>query len=125
MTLPISLYFFGTLSLISILANLLILPTLPYAMGLTFLTGFFANIPLLNSFFQLLTTKLLDYHIFIVDFFSKMREFLIEISPYQAWVFLIYLFILTPFIIIWVKRIYHLKNPSQTWLIREIMVKYR
>ena len=111
MTLPISLYFFGTLSLISILANLLILPTLPYAMGLTFLTGFFANIPLLNSFFQLLTTKLLDYHIFIVDFFSKMKEFLIVIPPYQAWVFLIYLFILVPFIIVWIKKIYHLKKP--------------
>ena len=37
MTLPITLYYYGTISLISVVANLLILPTLSYAMGLVFL----------------------------------------------------------------------------------------
>ena len=39
-TLPIVLYYFGQISLISVFANLLILPTLPYAMGLTFGYGY-------------------------------------------------------------------------------------
>lgn len=91
MTLPITLYYFGTLSLISVLANLLILPTLPLAMGLTFLTGVLAEIPFLNTSIAFLTTKMLDFHIVVVNFFADMKSFLIEIDPYQTWVFLFYL----------------------------------
>lgn len=90
MTLPIILYYFGTVSLISVIANLLILPTLPFAMGLTFLTGVVADIPFINTVVGFLTTKLLDFHIATVSFFAEARSFLIEIDPYQSWVFLIY-----------------------------------
>lgn len=91
MTLPITLYFFGTMSLISVIANLLILPTLPFAMGATFLAGLSADIPLVNSCVGFITTKLLDFHIATVNFFATARSFLIEIDPYQPWVFLFYL----------------------------------
>ena len=91
MTLPITLYYFGTLSLISVLANLLILPTLPIAMGLTFLSGILAEIPLFNTVTSFLTTKMLDFHIVVVDFFASLKSFLIEIEPYQAWVFVLYI----------------------------------
>lgn len=91
MTLPITLYYFGTLSLISVLANLLILPTLPAAMGLTFLTGFLTDIPLINTAISFLTEKLLDFHIGTVNFFATQKSFLIEIDPYQPWVFVFYL----------------------------------
>ena len=91
MTLPITLYYFGTLSLISVLANLLILPTLPIAMGLTFLTGTFADLPLINTAISFLTTKLLDFHIAVVNFFAEIKSFLITIDPYQPQVFLLYI----------------------------------
>lgn len=99
MTLPITLYYFGTLSLISIFANLLILPTLPIAMGLTFATGVLADIPLINTTSSFLTEKLLDFHISTVNFFAEAKFFLITIDPYQPYVFVIYLFIFLPLII--------------------------
>ncbi len=91
MTFPITLYYFGTLSLISVIANLLILPTLSLAMGATFLTGVVADIPFLNSLVGFLTTKILDFHIFVVDLLALQKSFLIEIDPYQPWVFIFYI----------------------------------
>ena len=90
MTLPIALYYYGQISLISVVANLLILPTLPWAMGLVFLTGLVAEIPGVSVMIAWCATKLLDFHILVVEFFGKMQEFLVRIEPYQAWVFGIY-----------------------------------
>ena len=91
MTLPITLYYFGQISLISVAANLLILPTLPYAMGLTFFTGVVSGIPGIEIAVAFLTTKLLDFHIGVVEFFGSMPQFLVKMLPYQPWVFLIYI----------------------------------
>ena len=99
MTLPIILYYYGTVSLISVVANLLILPTLPYAMGLVFMTGVVAGAPFLETAVGWLATRLLDFHIAVVEFFGGMKSFLIEIEPHQAWVFLIYLVIFVPLVI--------------------------
>lgn len=93
MTLPIILYFYGTVSLISVIANLLILPTLPYAMGLVFLTGVFTGVPGVEAVVSFLATKLLDFHILVVEFFGAQKSFLVEIESGNAWVFFIYLFI--------------------------------
>ena len=90
MTLPIILYYFGQVSLISVVANLLILPTLPWAMGLMFLTGVFAGVPGVEIAVAFFGTKLLDFHIAVVGFFGEMKQFLIQVSPYQPWVFWIY-----------------------------------
>ncbi len=87
MTLPIILYFYGMVSLISVVANLLILPTLPYAMGLVFLTGVVAGFPGVETVVSFLATKLLDFHIAVVEFLGQMTQFLVKIEPYQAWVF--------------------------------------
>lgn len=99
MTLPITLYYYGAISLISVVANLLILPTLPYAMGLTFLTGVVAGVPILETIVGFLATKLLDLHIFLVGCFSTMESLLVEIEPYNAKVFWLYVLILVPFLI--------------------------
>lgn len=96
MTLPITLYFFGTVSLISVLANLLILPTLSYAMGLVFLTGVVSGIPMAETAVAFVTIKLLDFHIGVVEFFGGMKGFLVEIDLGQWWVFLFYIIILAP-----------------------------
>ena len=90
MTLPITLYFYGTISLISLVANLLILPTLSWAMGLVFLTGVAAGIPGIENVVAFLAKQLLSFHIWIVELFGGMREFVVAISQYQWWVFLIY-----------------------------------
>lgn len=98
MTLPITLYYFGQVSIISLFANLIILPTLPYAMGLTFFAGVFAGVPGIEVVFSFLAEKILSFHIFIVEFFGSMEQFLIKIEPYNAWVFLLYILILAPFL---------------------------
>ena len=104
MTLPIILYYYGTASLISVVANLLILPTLPFAMGLTFMTGVVTGIPGVEVVVSFLATKLLEFHIAVVDFFGGMKSFMVEIDPYQAWVFGIYFVIIMPLVVGILKR---------------------
>ena len=99
MTLPVTLYFYGMVSLISVIANLLILPTLPYVMGLVFLTGVLAGFPGVEMAVAFVATKLLDFHIVIVEFFGGMKQFLVKIEPYQAWVFGLYALVLVPLIL--------------------------
>ncbi len=94
MTLPIVLYFYGQVSLIAVVANLLILPTLPCAMGLVFFTGVVAGLPFVETILAWGATKILEFHIGVVEFFGQINQFLVKIEPYQPWVFLIYLVIL-------------------------------
>lgn len=105
---PILIYFFGSISLISILANLLILPTISIVMGLTFLTGIFASFcsllgagnaggsltaPLewVANLLGMATKILVDYHFFVVDFLGEQNYFLIKMEAGNPIVFLLYL----------------------------------
>lgn len=90
MTLPITLYYYGQISLISVVANLLILPTLPVAMGLTLATGVLGGVPLVGEAVSWCTKMMLDFHIGVVDFFGGMEQFLVKIEPYNGWVFALY-----------------------------------
>lgn len=113
MTLPITLYYYGQVSLISVLANLLILPTLPYAMGLVFFTGAFAGIPGIEIVVSFFVTKLLDFHILVVNFFGEQRQFLIEIPPYNILVFGIYSVMVLFFIVRVIKRLCYNKKHGK------------
>ncbi len=87
---PILLYFFGSISIISLLANLLILPTMPIVMGLTFLTGLFSFWPFFAELVGKVTGLLLDFHLFVMKFLGQQKMFLITIEKNQPWVFLLY-----------------------------------
>ena len=104
MTLPIILYYYGMVSLISVVANLLILPTLPWAMGLVFMTGVLAGVPLISTVIGWCATKMLDFHIMVVGWFSEMRMFLLEIPRYQVWVFTIYGVVVVYLMIKWIVK---------------------
>ncbi len=106
MTLPIVLYYYGQVSLISVVANLLILPTLPWAMGLVFLTGVVAGVLGLEMVVAWCATKILEFHIAVVEWFGEMKQFLVEMQAYQWWVFLLYLVIIVALVLgwIWKKR---------------------
>ncbi len=99
-TLPLTIYYFGSFSLLAVVANLLILPTLPYAMGLTFGAG----LPLVGPLFAFFSKGLLHLHILIVDFFATQTYFTIKMPIHNAWVFLPYLLLLAPPIIGWRKK---------------------
>ncbi len=90
---PLLLFFFGQISLISIAANLLVLPTVSIAMGLTFLTGLFATINFapLAALTARLDLIILDYQIAIVNFFGSAKIFLITIDKNNPLVFLLYI----------------------------------
>lgn len=108
LTLPITLYFFGSFSLISVVANLLILPTLPCVMGLTFCAGVFNKLPLVGNILAFLADKLLNYHTMIVEFFSSLKYFIITIPKGNPWVFLLYIPILVPIGFLW----FRYRRPS-------------
>ena len=90
MTLPLTLYFYGMTSMISLIANLLILPTLPYAMGLVFVTGVVTGMPGVENLVAMVATKMLSFHIAVVNFLSGMKSLIIEIPTGQAWVLATY-----------------------------------
>lgn len=96
--LPILLYNFGSISLIVVVANLLILPTLPYTMGLMLSSGFF-HLPIIGVTIGFFTKKLLDWHLFIINILAEQKMFIVKITPEQNWIFLLYIIILAPFII--------------------------
>lgn len=99
-TLPLTIFYFGSFSLLAIFANLLILPTLPYAMGLTFLSG----LPIIGLPFGALAKLLLGVHIGIVNFLAEQNYFIVKIGERSTWVFLFYVLVLPLLIIKWRKR---------------------
>ena len=102
MTLPIVLYYYGQVSLISVIANLLILPTLPYAMGMTFMVGAFVGIPGVGVVVAWCAKMLLSFHIVVVGWFGGMPEFLVKIPMGQVWVFVLY--VPVAIMLLWGKR---------------------
>jgi competence protein ComEC len=80
-TLPLLLYNFGSVSLLTLLPNLLILPSIPLVMLLTFATGTFAIFawPLATAA-GWLATLVLKYHLAVIEFFGKMEFAVVEAS---------------------------------------------
>lgn len=99
---PILIYNFGSLSLLALIANLIILPTLPYAMLLVFLTGATSFWLWLAQIFATLAQALLEFHIFVVHFLSEKTMFIIELTANDPRIFLIYLPVLL--LLIWLAR---------------------
>lgn len=86
--LPIQLYYFGSLNLIAVFANLLILPTIPYAMGFSFLTGILAllNLDFVATGTGWLAEQILKYHVHIVNLLEEKTEFYFEFPKNEpAW----------------------------------------
>ncbi|MFV0484732.1 MAG: ComEC/Rec2 family competence protein [Candidatus Saccharimonadales bacterium] len=91
--LPIVMYFSGSFSLVSVLANVLILPTIPLVMALTFATGALAFLSLIAAICDGVANVVLTYHIGVVEFFGAMRWAIFEIEANNPAVFLAYLVI--------------------------------
>lgn len=93
--LPILVYFFGSFSWLSPLANILILPTISFVMATSFLAGVFNFIPLFAQFFGLIAGFITDYNLKIIKFFGSQTLFLFQIKPQNPLAFLLYLPIVT------------------------------
>ena len=93
--LPIQIYYFGSFSIISILANILILPTIPIVMGLSFLTGVFGLIGLsfIADVFGFFAEMLLKYHVFIINSLYEKTEYIFEFGKNNPLVLLLYVLV--------------------------------
>lgn len=89
--LPIILFFSGSFSLVGILANILILPTIPVTMGLTFATGCLAFLPPVAAVTGWAAYILLSYHIGVVNFFGEMKWAIFAMEPGNVLVLFLYL----------------------------------
>ena len=101
---PILLYYFGEMSLISVLANLLILPTVPVAMGMTLASGIMSFVPVISDIVVKITTLVLDYHLVVMETFGAWEMFLIKIEAGNPWVFLLYVPVVIPFVVVNIRR---------------------
>lgn len=107
---PITIFYFGSISIIAVVANLLILPTIPLAMGLTFLTGLVGFLPAFFLFDWIkfivvkITTLLLDYHLVVVEFFSKQRGFILQVPKENPLVYILYIPVAVLIIMYYVRR---------------------
>lgn len=97
---PILIYNFGSISFLALGANLIILPTLPYAMFGMMLTGIASVLPALAGVVATLTTWLLDLHIWLINFLSEQKAFILELPAGDLRFYLLYipvgLFLLYP-----------------------------
>jgi competence protein ComEC len=80
LTLPILLFNFGFFSLIALPANIMILPTIPFVMLSTFLTGIFFWFKFLSQIFAFISSIILKYHLAVMDFFGKQSWAMLEIN---------------------------------------------
>ena len=89
---PILLFFFGKISLISLAANVLVLPTISLVMILVFATGVvdLLGLGLAAELFGSAASLVLKYHLWVIDFFGKRKEFLFEMKKEQLLVLLLY-----------------------------------
>ena len=94
MTLPILLYSFGIFSVYSLLANLLILPIIPFAMLSVFISGVFGLVaPFTAGLFSLPANWILNYCTFVIDKVSAFPGVASELSINFKWLIAFYIFI--------------------------------
>lgn len=83
--LPLLLYTTGLFSLVSLPANLLVLPLVPLTMLTYFLTGFAGFLsPLLSLPFSFVSHGLLSYELFIAEFFASLPLSSFQIESFSA-----------------------------------------
>ena len=93
-TLPIILMMFGTLSNVSLIVNLLVLPFIPLAMFMVFVTAITSLwLPVISPLFAAPTLWLLQYMTGIVDIFSELSWASVEVEFSLPMVIVSYLLI--------------------------------
>lgn len=96
MVLPLLIYLFGRVSLISPFANMLVLMAVPYVMAFGFLTGLFGFFSeILSQIMGYITWVLLDYELHVIKFFAGLllssvtvgKWFLVPVGFFYLFIF--------------------------------------
>ena len=93
MTLPISLYFFGKFTWLSILANIILLPSLPIVMGSVGLIAVFGDLVIFGISLEKILIWPLKIHTFVINTLAEQESFILELSKKKWWYFLIWLIV--------------------------------
>ena len=87
--LPISLYYFGQISIVGLLANILVTPVISTVMLLTFLSGIAPTI--LAKLLVIPNNAILSYQILVIEQLGKIKWASFNIDSSQPVVFALYL----------------------------------
>ena len=79
-TLPLLMMSFGVVSNVALIANMLILPFVPLAMLLTFVSGVLAVVPMIGAAIALPTTWLLGYMIQAANWLASLEWAQMEVN---------------------------------------------
>ncbi len=89
----------GTISLVSIVANLFILPVVPIGMLSAFLLSVFATVPILGSALAFVSYVILAYMIFAVELFAKVPFAALHNISFLLWMLILSYVVLAIFVI--------------------------
>ena len=92
-TLPISLYFFGKFTWLSILANIILLPSLPIVMGSVGLIATFGDLVIFGVSLEKILIWPLKIHTFVINTLAEQESFILELPKKKWWYFLIWLIV--------------------------------
>ena len=90
-TLPISLYFFGKFTWLSILANIILLPTLPIVMASVGLITLLGDISIFRVGLEKILIWPLKMHTFVINTLAEQESFILELPKKKWWYVLIWL----------------------------------
>lgn len=88
--LPLLIYMSGMISIVALLVNILVLPTVPFAMLGSFVTGF-AGFPgaVIAAPFAIATSSLLSYTVITAEFFSSLPFAVLPTGAVSAWLMIL------------------------------------
>ncbi|HYG83372.1 MAG TPA: ComEC/Rec2 family competence protein [Verrucomicrobiae bacterium] len=113
LTLPVILYMFGTLSLVSLPANLVVVPLVPLAMLLTFIAGVGGVLaPPIAGWVGVPANALLQYMTGVVEWVARLPHAQIEVTFGEIALTTSYLGILGLLLILWRKTGYDFRSAS-------------
>lgn len=90
-TLPISLYFFGKFTWLSILANIILLPSLPIVMGSVGLIATFGDLVIFGVSLEKILIWPLKIHTHIINVLAEQESSILDFPKKKWWYFLIWL----------------------------------
>ena len=92
-TLPIGLYCFGKFTWLSILANIVLLPSLPIVMGSVGLIATFGDLLIFGISLEKILIWPLKIHTFVINTLAEQESFILELPKKKWWYFLIWLIV--------------------------------
>jgi competence protein ComEC len=117
--LPLLLYHIGEVSLVAVIVNLLVLPVVPLAMLLTFLTGLLTiTAPTISLPFAFLAQLVLSFIILVANWFAALPFAALTVSQFSLAALTVSYGILA-FVLVFLHRRSFVGNEVRDWVIEE------